>query len=686
MRSRIERLLRPVSIAVVGATERPGYAARLLANLVAGGYAGRIVPVNRMRATVAGLAAFPSITAVPVGPIDVALVVVPADDVGGVVLECGVRGVAAVVVITAGFGEAGPEGRARRDRLQAAARRTGVWVLGPNGNGYASATAGVWATTFSGLRPAEAKPALPVALLSQSGGTAFGAGHERAQDLGFSFDVVVSTGNEEVVTSEHLAGELLAGGTEVVALVAEELRDGPALLRAARIARERERSLVVLKIGRSEAGRAAAATHTGALAGDDAVIDGVLRQHGIVRVDDVDDLVTCVRFLASAPRPRGRRAIVLSHSGGLGALAADALGREGFELPPLAAATRERLDDLLGPVGGRGNPADITMALREEVVSDVVAALLAEDPDVLEVVTAGDPALPARVAVGATEASAPVALVWTSGLRSAGPLTELDVSPVPWFPTTTGAARVLARCRDAAHGDTPELAAARRAPAGSARTLDEVEGKRWLRDIGLCVPEAVVTDDIEQLLRAAADLPAPWVLKVVSPKVLHKAASGLLALGIEDVEALRRAADRLATRAAHLGGHRFLLERQHAVRAELYLGCTVDPHVGPVVGIGIGGGDVELTAAVVWSTCPLDEARALRVLADERLGALLSARGVSSSSALLVAAAAARLSRAFADQPLHEVEINPLAVDDGGTVLALDAVLRVDMTEGVAHG
>ena len=687
--SRLERLLAPRALAVVGATEKAGYASRLFGNLVDGGYPGPVHPVSPSRDTVFGRPAFRSLLDVP-GPVDVVLVVVPPDAVPQVIEDCGAAGVAAAVVITAGFGEAGEEGRRRRELLRAAAARTGVLLLGPNVTGYASVPAAVWAATFSALRPQEAKPALDAVLLSQSGGTAFGAVHERAQDCGFSFRAVLSTGNEEVVTSEQLAEQFLALGTRVVAMVCEDFHDGPALLRAAKVARERGGWIVVLKVGRSAAGRAAAATHTAALAADDAVVDGVLAQHGVVRVEDVDELVQCVRFLATSPAPEGDSAIVLSHSGGLAAMAADALGFAGFRLPPLSDDVRAELDRLLPGRGGRANPVDVTMALREPVVAEVVRTLLRDRPDVLQVVTAGDARLAERVAAGvraAGEDASAVALVWTGGVRTGTEMELLDAAEVPWFTGTRIAAGILARCRRPSGAPEPALPPDFVPRDDEAVAVDEHAGKSLLRGAGIPVPESALAGTVDELVAAAAAVSRPWVLKVACAAVLHKAAAGLVALGLRDEAELRAAAEVLAERAPAAAGSApwaFLLEQQADVRAELYLGCTVDPHFGPVVGVGRGGADVEQDAAVVWSTCPVDRDGALQALADRRLAGWLGARGVSEEDRAALADTVVALSRWFlrAPQAPRELEINPLAVARDGGVVALDAVLRLSGAGG----
>lgn len=682
--SALQRLLDPRAVAVVGATERPGYASRLFRNLVDGGYQRPIHPISRSRDSVFGRPAFRSLADVP-GPVDVALVVVPAEDVPGIIDDCGRCGVAVAVVISAGFGEAGEAGHRRRDLLRSAASRTGTLVIGPNGNGYASAPANVWASTFSGLRPREAKPALPVVLLSQSGGSSFGAAHERAQDHGFSFSAVLSTGNEEVIASESLAEELMDLGTRVVALICEDFHDGPALLRAARAGRARGSSIVVLKVGRSAAGRAATATHTAALAADDTVVDGVLCQHGIVRVDDVDQLVQCVRFLATSRSPTGTSAVVLSHSGGLAALSADALGGAGFELSPLSDRVRAELDELLPNLDGRSNPVDVTMNLRQPVVSDVVGALVRGGPDLLQVITAGDPLLPERVAAGAHRAGVDLpalCLVWAGGVRSAPGMELLDAAEVPWFTGSQLAATVLSRCRDAAGRRVAELSGAGTGQLPSVR-LDEAAGKRLLRAAGLAVPTGVLATTVEELLAGTAGVPAPWALKVVCPRIVHKAAAGLLVLGLTDEAAVRGAAETLALRArAELpdATFAFLLEHQHDVQAECFVGATIDPHFGPVIGLGRGGADVELDSTVVWATCPLDEQGALDLLADRRLNRWLRARAVTETSQREVAACVAALSRWFLEAPERpqEFEVNPLAIErESGDVVALDAVVRL---------
>ncbi len=684
--SPLQRLLAPRAVAIVGATENPGYAARLLGNLVEGGYAGGIHPVSPTRDTVFGRPVFRSLQDVP-GPVDVALVAVPPDAVPQVVEDCGAAGVAVAVVITAGFGEAGEQGRRRRRLLRAAADRAGVLLIGPNVAGYASLPADVWATSFSRLRPRAAKPALSAVLLSQSGGMAFGSVHERAQDHGFSFQAVVSTGNEEQTTAEQLAEQFLALGTRVVAIVCESFRDGPALLRAARAAREAGGRIVVLKVGRSPQGRAAAATHTAALAADDAVVDGVLRQHGVVRVDDVDELVQCVRFLATSTPPTGSRAIVLSHSGGLAALAADALGTAGFDLPPLSRAVGAELDALLPGLEGRTNPVDITLALRDPVVTDVVRVLLHDRPDVLQVVTAGDPALAERVADGVRAAGADpaaVCVVWTGGVRTGEGMERLDDAQVPWFTGTRIAASVLDRCRRATSAAVPELTG-RDGVQHPAAAVDEATGKALLREAGIEVPRGATATSVEEVLGAASRVPGPWALKVASAAVLHKASAGLVVLGIRDEATLRQGAEALAERARSQlpdASWSLLVEHQHDVQAELYLGCTVDPQFGPVVGVGRGGADVELDAAVTWLTCPVDEGAVHGVLGAEPFASWLAARQVTEQSRGAVAGAVAGLSRWFltAPQAPQEVEVNPLAVTRDGEVVALDAVLQLTRT------
>lgn len=676
MRRQVERLLDPRALALVGATERPGYASRILRNLRSGTYSGQMHLVNPARSTVHGLATVPSVCAID-EPVDVAVLVVPPDAVACVLRECVMADIGVAVVITAGFSEGGDVGRERLLALRSAVDGSAITVIGPNSNGYASTASGLWASSFSGLRPAEAQPTLPIALLSQSGASAFGAAHERAQDLGFSFQTVIATGNEDLTSSTDLTRVLLAGDTHVVALISETLHDIPSLLRANADACRRGRSIVVLKVGRSAAGRAAAATHTAALASDDRVLDGVLAQHGIVRVDDIDDLVQTARYLALAPRPAGRRAVVLSHSGGLGAIAADALGSEGFELPRLSDRTAGRLTALLGGQFRGQNPVDITMALREPVVTDVVDILADEQPDLIQVVTAGDAALLGRVAAAATDV--PRHLVWTSGLRRDDGPSSVDASLLAWFTSPTLAARSLARCRDAAA--LPARPAGSRVPTGAADLeVDEVDAKLAIEALGLIrTPARAIAGDIPTLVELAATVPRPWVLKITAPHIVHKTQGGFIELGITDVNQLKVAAELMVSRIRDSDRHewRFLLEHQHRFDRELFIACTVDPDIGPVIGVGSGGTDVEIEPDITWGTCPLDEIAAQRLASRGRLGALADAGHLDTA---VVAHALLTLSERFAvdASPFASIELNPVIVEPHThQLMALDAVVRL---------
>jgi acyl-CoA synthetase (NDP forming) len=371
----------------------------------------------------------------------------------------------------------------------------------------------------------------------------------------------------------------------------------------------------------------------------------------------------------------------VSHSGGLGAQAADALGARGFDLDPLSPSTVARLDELLGASGGRGNPLDITMRLREPVAAEVIATLLAEGPDMLQVITAGDGELPARVQQGVDAAgpdAAPTHLVWSSGIRSARDPDQLDASPVAWFTGPVLAAQVLERAREAATELFPEIAGRRDSRTGRLVTPDEATAKRILAGIGVAVPEGRVVSDFDGLRAAVEQVPGPWVLKVASEGILHKAAEGLLAVGLTDVDAVMTAAERLEPLRLRRPGAVLLLEHFHEVRAELYVGTIEDQHFGPVIGFGAGGSRVEATARVTWATCPLDVDGALRMMDAPEVRGVMD--GIDAVATGQVAETVAGIATWFAASPdrAASVEINPLAVVAGpDPVVALDAVLRV---------
>jgi acetate---CoA ligase (ADP-forming) len=344
----LRALFEPRSVALIGASADPqSISARPLRLMRQHGYAGRLYPVNPKYDELQGLRVYPTIATVP-ERVDLALVVVPAPLVPGVLQECAAAGVGCAVVITSGFAESGEAGRELQERIAEVVARTGLRVCGPNSEGLFNPAAGVCAT-FSpavdpehGYEPSRA-PAGPIAIVSQSGGLAF-ALLNHAQDRGLGVGAVVSTGNEvDLGWADYVDYVLDQPGTRVVLSFVEAFRQPGRLVEVARKAARLRKPLLIAKIGRTQVGRRAAASHTASLVGTDAAYSAAFKQLGILRVDDVDDMLDLAAYFSIGHLPAGRRVAVLTASGGAGAWLADACAVRGLELPEPDAADQDSI-------------------------------------------------------------------------------------------------------------------------------------------------------------------------------------------------------------------------------------------------------------------------------------------------------------------------------------------------------
>lgn len=461
MSARLAAFLAPRSIALVGVPgdlARPG--ARPLVFLLKHGYRGRIFPVNPRRAEIGGLRAYPALADLPERP-DTVWVGVPGPEVLGVLQEAGRLRIPNAVILTAGFGETGADGRRREQALQAAAARDGITVLGPNMLGFIN----FWdriPLTFSAAGGLDRLLAGGLGVVSQSGALA-GAVVNRADDRLVGMSAMVSTGNEAGITLaeclEYFADD---PRTHVVAMIAEGIRDGARFRSAAARLLEAGKPLVALKVGRSEAGRRNALTHTGALAGSHAAWRAVARQLGIIEVDTFEDMVEIAGFHARERRPVTGRVGVLTTSGGASIMTADQLEARGLRMPRLSAPTVAGLAALLPEhARTRDNPVDVTAGMPEATFEKVLATLVA-DPglDVLITAVTGAAGVERAQSVVrvARAADTPVVACWLGGSQTEDGLRVLDAEGVPAFRNPRTAAAALASARD--------VAAARGAPAG----------------------------------------------------------------------------------------------------------------------------------------------------------------------------------------------------------------------------
>lgn len=637
----LARLFAPRSVAIVGASERAAsYGGEAVLNLQRLGYAGRVYPVNPRRATVHGLAAYPSLADLPEAP-DAVVVALPAADAPGVIAEARALGCGGAVVFAAGFAEADAQD------LQAALTRAadGLPVCGPNGNGIVSLPdrVALWGDTVTPREPG------PVALISQSGNVAVNA---LASRRGLGLHTVVSCGNQAVLdAADFLEAIVERDGVRSVALYLEADGDGPRWCEALHKAYDAGVAVAVLKAGRSRAGAAAASAHTGALAGDQRVFRALFEELGAAWAEDPHDLLELAKALAKPRRSggdgvamadalatgsRGDGVAIMTCSGGDSAVAADLAAEQRVDLPELAPATLERLRAILPPAATAANPLDYTALLWDE--PDSLTALietLQDDPGVGRVLVLYDAASDAE----------DWAAVLTAVERA-----DADVTVASTLPELASPG-AIAGLRSAIRAHRPRRTPrALEHPTSAGRTLNEPEAKALLRAAGIPVPDGEVTHDAVTTWRR---LQGPVAVKRIG--VAHKAKEGGIVLDLDDERAVERAARRL--------GPPVLVERM-APRGQEVLVAVKRTGLIPVLVIGAGGIHTERLDDVAVIPLPADRARIEEALTTLRTPVPLDP--------------IARIATRLQTLPLALIELNPVIVH-GEDAVAVDALAQEEL-------
>lgn len=671
------------------------------------GYAGAIYPINPKGGEIQGLPAYARLADTPQAP-ELALIAVPAAHAVQAVEDCAARGVRAVVVLSSGFAEAGAEGAAWQAAMRATALRHGMRLLGPNclGTvGVAERAIGSFSVALEDYYP---RPGA-IGIVSQSGNI----GSYTLQLLvqrGVGISRMVTTGNEaEVDLADGIAALARDPATRVILCCMETCRDGERLTQALAIAREHQTPVVVLKIGATEQGQAAAASHTGALAGSDAVIDAVLRRHGALRVRSHEDLVEIGQALSQLlphSLPRKPAVTLVAASGGFGIMMADAMSDAGLALPALAADTRARIHKVL-PGASTSNPVDASAQIssRPDILFEVLSALQEDPGEATTVLFLSLGLYSSRLRDIYLQALAQLRAVYPQRpliIISRGPadaVVQIQALGIPVFSSIDAAARgIAALVRQA------ELLAAEQPPAAPARSAgarlpeaafrNEYAAKQVLIDAGFEVPLERSVRDADAAVQAAEALGYPVVLKILSEDIAHKTEAGGVALNLADAAAVRAASARIfASVAAHAPQARIeglLVAPMLRGGTELIAGISRDPVFGPVVMVGMGGIYAEVLRDVAVQPAPVSQAQALAMIRSLRLFPLLDgARGQARADIDAAARAVARLSE-FAcvhrDQ-VGEIDLNPILVRPAGQGIAiLDALMvaRIPETES-AH-
>jgi acetate---CoA ligase (ADP-forming) len=688
-------LLAPRTVAIVGASSDPSrIGGRPVRYYREGGFKGRLYPINPNRDEVQGYKAYASLAAVP-EPIDCAVIAVPAPHVEGALAACAARGAAAAVVFSAGFAEVGSAGVALQRALAATAAAAGIRLVGPNCLGLFNASIGHF-PTFSSFP--EFGPPLPgrVGLVTQSG--AYGSHvlmQARARRVGIS--IWASTGNEADISVADLI-EALAHDPQidVIACYLEGVKDRKTFFRGLAAAHAAKKPVVLVKVGSSSVGAAAAASHTASLAGSDSVFDAALRPFGAERVETTEELLDVVYAASRAPLPRGRRLGILTISGGAGVLMADAAEKAGLEVPALPEAVQKQLLEK-NPLGSPRNPVDITAQAINDftLVSDNLRAIVGEGG--CDAMVAFFTLWPSSPVLGPKLESAiiegtngyrdrPLALVVLAPPRVQERYEQLGFllfeDPSRAIMALGALARLNARLTSRTGAGLPPAV-----PAGAkaipAEPLNEKGAKELLAAAGIAVLSEHLVHSGTEAAEAARVLGCPVAMKVVSPDLAHKTEAGGVILDVTSPADARIAYERIVAAvsrhapAARIAG--VLVAPMAGEGIELIVGARHDEVFGPTVMVGLGGIFVEVLRDVALRVGAVAVAEAHDMLAELKGASLLA--GARGRPRLDVAAAAEAIARFSAYAQANEgrfatMEINPLLVRrDGQGAVALDALI-----------
>ncbi len=698
-RTGLDALFLPTSVAVVGATERPGTVGRtVLENLRHPSFQGKVYAVNSRHAEVCGLKAYPGIAAIP-DKIDLAVVATPANTVPQIIGECVDAGVKSAVVISAGFRERGAEGVKLERQIQEQLRRGAMRLIGPNCLGIMNPTIGLNAT-FAKDAPRSGN----VAFLSQSGAllTAI-LDWGQLEQVGFS--AIVSTGSMLDVGWGDLIYHFGDDpNTQSILIYMESVGDARSFLSAAREVALRK-PVIVIKAGRSEAASRAAASHTGALTGSDDVLDAAFRRCGVLRVSAIADLFYMAEVLSKQPRPKGPRLTIVTNAGGPAVLATDALVANGGELAVPSEKALQALNGFLPAHWSHNNPIDILGDADSERYAKALE-IAANDPDsdgLLVVLAPQGMTDPAAIAEGlkpyAKSSGKPVLTSWMGGACIASAVTTLNAAGIPTFPYPDTAARAFTYMWRYTYNlrglyETPSLAEDQELDPDSRRQvesilqtarsqgrvlLNEFESKQVLSHYGIPIVETQIARSEDAAVACARSLGYPVVLKIFSETITHKTDVGGVKLNLQDESSVRSAFQAIKSSVSKAVGpdHFSGVTVQPMVRLEGYeliLGSSVDSQFGPVILFGSGGPLVEVYRDRALALPPLNSTLAQRLMEQTRIfTAFKGVRGRQPIDVPALASLLVRFSQLVVEQPwISEVDINPLLASPE-RLLALDA-------------
>lgn len=696
MKHDFKRLFYPRGLAIVGASSNPAYSVggQPLRSLSTFGFKGAVYPVNPKYKVLNDLPCYAAVGDVP-QPCDLALIAVSASRVPGVIRECGAAGIPFAVVLSSGFREIGEEGAALQQQVAAAAKQSGVRIVGPNCQGIMNLAIRMFGGFGTAFQRSDLQSG-PVAMVTQSGGFGYSL-VTRASDVGIGFNYVVSIGNEcDISTLDLLEYLIELEEVEVLTAYIEGIKDGRRLLAIGDRALELGKPILIWKVGNSDSGRRASASHTANLTSDATIYRAAFKQGGFIEVGEVHELIDFARAFLARKLPRGRNVAVITSSGGVGVLLADRCDEAGFRLPIPTDGIKSKLREFMPEFASVGNPVDVTAQLSGDPTAlNRAVSVFLEDPGTDQVILHRGNATGeigkkwATDLVSVAAGTAKPVLVSLLQDQSRDALQIFNENRICWFPTpgrAAAAASALMEFSDKLahyeHREQRHVSPLDIDWADARGALGEFRSKRILSTYGIRgVPELLLSPEG---LAALTECPLrfPLAVKIESPDIPHKTEAGAVRIGIGDLKELQKAgvevvaAARSYAPAARIDG---IILQEMATGTEVIVGAINDEFFGPVMILGLGGIFAEVLGDVTHRCAPVDIYTA-RTMIRELKGhkALMGVRGRPAADIEALADAVSRLSYFAFDHAdrIAELDINPLFVGSAGSgTVAADALI-----------
>jgi len=704
MRKDLERFFNPRSIAIVGASQDLiTISGQPLQHLQSHGYRGKLYPVNPKYTEILGVTCYPSLDALPETP-DLVLVLINASRVADLLRQCGRRGVPYAIVFSSGYSEVGGEGVEMQRELAAIANDYGIVIIGPNCQGMINVAdrvyAGFGSVFFTDY------DAGSISMVSQSGGFGFSVMNLASKEGGLNFRQIVTTGNEiGVSTLDFIDYFVDDPQTDIIVGYIEGLKDAHRLLEVGTHALRKKKPVLAWKVGNTEQGQKAAASHTANLGGAIALYQAAFRQTGIIQVDDIQDVVDYCRAFRCGKLPSGNRVAIITISGGAGILMTDECVGRGMQVPQLAPATTEKLRTFIPSFGSLNNPIDVTAAIFNDLtlIHRTLTAIL-DDPnvDAIAMINAslqGELAakIATEIAAISRETTKPIFLAWSArDILAREAYATLDAVKIPHYKSPVRCGRALAAlswyAQALRRGETQSAekplaisgSQARKQLNGRRDDLCEYAAKQVLREYGIGITAEELATSRESALAIARRIGYPVVLKVQSPDIPHKTEAKAVRVGLASDADVALAYDEILRNAkGYQAGARIegvLVQERVTGAIEAILGVTNDKLFGPAVMFGLGGIFAEVLKDVAFRIAPVTKSAALEMIAEIKGYAVLTgARGAAHADIDALADAIARLSALAVDLKdyVAEIDINPLFVfAEGKGVKAGDALIK----------